>query len=512
MTQIVFKQNLTPKLSTKGKILVAIPLTVQIISVLVMSFMIWTAEQESTNLDQARDITSESLMVAKLIYDADLDLYFCVEAMQKTGVLYPSYLQSYRLKTETMKAHLSLLWKMAVGRPKEKNLIKEMIVTSKNILVINDQMVEKLKNRDLQNTLAIAVVLTDTETYMGKMSRIIAQLVEMEQKDKETNRGMELRHQAQWFLFTSVLLNIIVVLALLQQFNRGTIARLAVLMDNTKRLASHQPLNPALQGGDEIGELDRVFHEAADAMEAAKKRENELMDLKKQIMAMVSHDLRAPLSSLQITLDMLQRNMLGQLPDAAHDKVVASEQSVARLIRMINDLLDVEKLEAGMMEIELRDLPLQVIVERSVDAMDELAKSKGLRITHPDTEFEVRGDGDRLIQVLVNFLSNAVKFAPEGSEIKIDCKKIDDMVEVRVSDRGPGIPEDYRTQIFERYRQVKGEKSKSGTGLGLAICKLVVEMHGGKIGVDPAEGGGSSFFFTIPAAQDMIDDEDEALA
>lgn len=174
---------------------------------------------------------------------------------------------------------------------------------------------------------------------------------------------------------------------------------------------------------------------------------------------------------------------------------------------MINDLLDVEKLEAGMMEMDLRDLPLQVIVDRAIAAVDELAKKKGVDIVTNESELEVKGDGDRLIQVLVNFLSNAIKFSPENSKITINTRLLGDFAELRVNDSGPGIPEEARLQVFERFRQIKGEKAKGGTGLGLAICKLIVEMHSGKIGVDAAEGGGASFWLTVPAVKETFDDD-----
>lgn len=508
MTQIVFKKNLNPKLSTKGKILVAIPLTVQIISVAVMSFMIWTSEQESARLDRSRDIASEALLIAKLVYDTEYHLYEYIEIVKGFQLAPPRLEQQYEYGKLQIREHLSKLWILARERPnEEKAIVREFIRHTKSLLTLLDRIKDSLKQRDLKSVFSLGLIMSESNKYLPRLSSLIAQLSEIEERDMEANKAKEIRAATSWILFASVGLNIIVVLSLLAQFNKGTIARLAVLMDNTKRLASQQTLNPRLEGSDEIGELDRVFHEAADAMDAAKKREKELAELKQQVLAMVSHDLRSPLTSLKLTLDMLQHDMLGKLPDEAHDRVVQSEQSVARLIRMINDLLDVEKLEAGMMEVELRDVPLEVIICRSVEAVDELARSKGLRIVHDETEHEVRADGDRLIQVLVNFLSNAIKFSPEGADICISTTKRENMVELRVTDKGPGIPEDARLKIFERYRQVKGEKSKGGTGLGLAISKLVIEMHGGHIGVDPVEGGGSSFWCTIPAAAEFSEDE-----
>ncbi len=165
----------------------------------------------------------------------------------------------------------------------------------------------------------------------------------------------------------------------------------------------------------------------------------------------------------------------------------------------MNLQIDLEKLEAGKMEVDLRDLPLQVIITRSIEAVEQLFSSKSIRIKQQDTDLEVKGDGDRLIQVLVNLIFNAIKFSPENSELSISCSSQNEFVELRVCDQGPGIPEDKREQVFERFSQIEN-KSKTGTGLGLAICRLIIEMHNGKIGVDQAESGGASFWIHLPRA------------
>lgn len=486
-----------------------IPLTVQIVSVVVMSLMIWSVEKESASIDRSRDISSESLRLAKLIYDAEYELFSFLERLRQGVPSPPVLMLRYKEKHKAIEEHLHVLWNLSKDRPKERPLVEKFVRKTKTLLKMMDMLKERMDGQNLEGVFTLGTIMAQSHEYLPELSYLVEQLAIMgEAEEPQAKFVAGLRKYIVLVLLSSVALNIVVVLVLFAQFNRGTISRLAILMDNTKRLANHQQLNPQLQGEDEIGALDHVFHEAADALEAARQREIELMELKKQIMSMVSHDLRAPLMSIQISLDMLESNMLGELPKAAHEKVVASEQSVDRLVRMINDLLDVEKLEAGMMEMDLRDVPLQVIIDRAVEAVNELAKKKGVEISCNESEIEVKGDGDRLIQVLVNFLSNAIKFSPENSKIMINSRLDGDFAELRVIDSGPGIPEEARAQIFERFRQVKGQKGMGGTGLGLAISKLIVEMHGGKIGVDAAEDGGSSFWFSIPAAKEVLDEDD----
>lgn len=485
-----------------------IPLTVQIVSVVVMSFLLVSAQRESESIDRSRDIAGESLRLAKLIYDAEYELFSFLERMRQGVPSPPILMLRYKEKHKAIEEHLHIIWNLSKDRPKERPLVEKFVKKTKALLRMMDRIKERMDGQNLEGVFTLGMIMSQSQEYLPELSYLVEQLAIMaEAEEPQAQVVKALKNYTLIALLASVAINIVVVLILFIQFNRGTISRLGILMDNTKRLANHQKLNPGLEGDDEIGELDRVFHEAADALETARQRESELMELKKQIMSMVSHDLRAPLMSLQISLDMLESNMLGELPQAAHDKIVASEQSVDRLVRMINDLLDVEKLEAGMMEIDLRDLPLQVIIERAVEAVNELAKKKGVAIVANESEIEVKGDGDRLIQILVNFLSNAIKFSPENSKIEVNSRLNGDFAEVRVNDRGPGIPEEARQQIFERFRQVKGQSGKGGTGLGLAISKLIAEMHGGKIGVDGAEGGGSSFWFTVPAAKEVLDDE-----
>ncbi|HEY9784114.1 MAG TPA: HAMP domain-containing sensor histidine kinase, partial [Candidatus Obscuribacterales bacterium] len=156
------------------------------------------------------------------------------------------------------------------------------------------------------------------------------------------------------------------------------------------------------------------------------------------------------------------------------------------MINLINDLLDIEKLEAGQMEMKLKNIPLWPVIEQSVDAVSHFASSHGVTIDAQPCAQAVYGDHDRLIQVVVNLLSNAVKFSPQGASVFVSFDEHDSFVTVNVKDAGRGVPDQYKALIFERFKQVKSEDAteKKGTGLGLPICKMIVESHGGTIGVE----------------------------
>jgi PAS domain S-box-containing protein len=235
---------------------------------------------------------------------------------------------------------------------------------------------------------------------------------------------------------------------------------------------------------------------------------HEVEKLKKEFVAMVSHELRTPLTSIRGSLGLLAAGKLGQLPDKALRAVAIAERNTVRLTSLINDILDLEKLEAGKMELHFQDVLLKTVIDRSIESVKGLAEQNEIALeVHPDgASRSIRADPDRLVQVLVNLLSNAVKFSPRGSAVTILVEESHGWATVAVLDRGRGIPEAYRERVFERFQQVEQSdaKKKGGSGLGLAICKAIVEQHGGQIGVESEEGKGSRFWFSLPAGAPAV--------
>jgi PAS domain S-box-containing protein len=402
---------------------------------------------------------------------------------------------------------------------------------------------------------------------------------------------------------------VMLALFLWLMFSRDTADSFRVLMDNTRRLAIGQPLNPPLPGKGEIAHLDRVFQDMALALEAARRKERAIIEnaidvicsfdedgtfvqvspasqqlfgythtellgkhfhdliftddmrttgeaishirsgegrgqfenrvkkkdgslvdvlwaiqwsdaeqmmfcvahditerkeierMKQEFVAMVSHDLRTPLTSIQGFLTLLQTGMYGPLNENGEENLATADANITRLIGLINDLLDIEKMESGKLKMEIGDCPLSEVFERSVGGVIGFADSQKVHLVAEPTNLMAFADRDRLVQVLINLISNAIKFSPKDSTIRIEAAKIDDFVEVRVIDKGRGVPEEYRETIFERFQQVRTTDAtqKGGSGLGLAICKAIVEEgHGGTIGVESKEGEGSTFWFRVP--------------
>ena len=228
----------------------------------------------------------------------------------------------------------------------------------------------------------------------------------------------------------------------------------------------------------------------------------EIERMKQEFVAMVSHDLRTPLTSIQGFLTLLSTGMYGDLSKTGAENLSIADSNISRLIALINDLLDIEKMESGKLKMELAQVPLANVFQRSVDAIAGFAEQQGIKLVVVPTQLYAFADSDRLVQVVINLVSNAIKFSPAGGTVRLEAGSADDLVEVRVMDQGRGVPAEFRDSIFERFQQVEASdaKVKGGSGLGLAICRAIVEGHNGIIGVDSEPGKGSTFWFRVPSA------------
>jgi signal transduction histidine kinase len=241
----------------------------------------------------------------------------------------------------------------------------------------------------------------------------------------------------------------------------------------------------------------RLFREIED-----KSRQLEVASQhKSEFLANMSHELRTPLNAIIGFSEVLSEKMFGELNEKQEEYSKDIHASGQHLLSLINDILDLSKIEAGRMELELSDFDLPTAIDNAVMLVRERAGRRNLTL-HRDVDGavgQVRADERKVRQVVLNLLSNAIKFTPEGGRIEIRATPQDGLVEVSVSDTGVGIAPEDQEAVFEEFRQVgTADKKVEGTGLGLTLCRKFVELHGGRIWVKSEVGAGSTFTFTIP--------------
>jgi PAS domain S-box-containing protein len=236
-----------------------------------------------------------------------------------------------------------------------------------------------------------------------------------------------------------------------------------------------------------------------------RKRLERLQD---EFITTVSHELRTPMTSIAGSLGLMIGGAAGGLPPAAAHLIEIAHANCRRLVRLVNDILDIKKLESGQMDFHFQRCPARLLVEQAIEANRGFADGYGVRIRLDAAAeaFDVQVDPDRFVQVITNLLSNAFKFSPAGEEVVVTIETCGDNVHIAVRDRGAGIPADFKPRIFEKFAQANTAhgQQKSGTGLGLSIVRQIVMQMNGQVGFDDAPGGGTIFYVDLPSADQFV--------
>jgi PAS domain S-box-containing protein len=224
--------------------------------------------------------------------------------------------------------------------------------------------------------------------------------------------------------------------------------------------------------------------------------------MKNEFVSTVSHELRTPLTSIAGSLGMITGGVFGPLPAPLQQMIDIAHENSQRLIFMINDLLDMDKLLAGNIQLELQEQPLQPLLQQACAANQGYGVERrvAVRLVAAAPAGLVRVDGPRVLQVLANLISNAIKFSPSDDCVQIEASTQGDWLRVTVTDHGPGVPAAFRARIFTKFAQADSSdtRQRGGTGLGLAISRELIERMGGRIGFDSEEGAGARFYFELP--------------
>jgi signal transduction histidine kinase len=256
----------------------------------------------------------------------------------------------------------------------------------------------------------------------------------------------------------------------------------------------------------EVDQLASAFNAMAGETEATVAGLRELDRMKSEFVSVVSHELRTPLTSIRGSLGLVASGAMGELPTDAHEMLRIAVTNTDRLVRLINDILDLERIESGIEALQLAPNSLDEIVDEAVRSVEGTAQQAGITLATVPSGAVVQADHDRLVQAVTNLLANAVKFSDPGATVRVDAVERGVWVALRVIDQGRGIPAGKLESIFGRFQQVDASdaREKGGTGLGLAITQSIVERHGGRIEVTSEIGKGSTFTIALPLLQSPV--------
>jgi signal transduction histidine kinase len=475
------------KLSHKIIGLVCFPLFCEFLFVGALLILLSTSDTQITALEHSKAVVSRVNELAGLLYGHVLML-----ARQQFSLGGEPISGDEGDLRETMQQ----LDELTYRNPDEAREAKKTIELTRRILGYTKTMEDSGSWQESSNAPKLFMLTTE---LIGTTRNFLRTEKQSQTTSDVGAMAENSRKNIYYLLLALLVLSTLITIGVAWRLQKTIAERLGVMRDNTYRLASNLPMHKIVEGSDEIAKLDEVFHQMADALKEAELERKRNEQLKADFVAMVSHDLRTPLTSTQLFISLLTQPIMDGID--VPTKAKKAEIEIARLIRLINNLLDLEKAEGKVgFEVLIDSVPLSAVIQQAVAAVEDYGKQSNVKIEAPKTDLVVDADEDKIVQVLVNLVSNAIKFSPPQSTVRIEIKSDPEYIEISIIDSGRGIPKQFHQAIFDRYKQVTvaDERLKGGTGLGLAICKIIVELHGGKIGVESEEGQGSRFWFRLP--------------
>ncbi|HEY9755971.1 MAG TPA: HAMP domain-containing sensor histidine kinase [Oculatellaceae cyanobacterium] len=296
------------------------------------------------------------------------------------------------------------------------------------------------------------------------------------------------------FVIAGFVLNICLSVLSILLVNADQSKRLNTLVENARNLPKNEPLQ-TVPGADELAYLDNALHQAsASLVEAAAMRAS--------LMQMVAHDMRSPLTSCKLSLDLIELEH-EHLSPAVQKQLRSLKSNVDRLTGLTSDLLLIEQLENNQIQMTIEPDEVRDVTESAILSLNSAAINKNIQVRNEVDRCYAQLDRKRILQVLVNYLSNAIKFSPEGSVIVVTSVSNETTIKVSVQDKGAGVSKAEQALVFDKFFQTQNGKRAGGAGLGLTISKAIVNAHHGEVGVTSEPGSGSTFWFSLPLVQKL---------
>ncbi len=473
----------------KGLIMAAVPLLLGLIYLAALSFLLENAQVVAEREYRSRTIVSEANQAQRDLFDAGSAIiawnYMRNDALRKR-------LDDAIAVIPERAAKLKALLKDDPSRTERLKAVEAQAQSVVTVLNWHKRQIEASPQDvyHFQFGKFRSQIEGSFKTYVDELHRLTSEERQI-QENLPTNvegRKQELR----LYMLAGALLNLLLSLGVVVYFSRDIAARLKILSRNAELFVEHKPLLAPIEGSDEVAELDVAFRKMADDVARAE-------EMKQAFVAMVSHDLRSPLAAINGAVELVESGLYGEITEKGKKRLRTAQTECDRLLLLVNELLDIEKMEAGMMEMKLAPTDLAELVVQSINSVKTLAETNAVKIEVFGDHAIVSVDKERIMQVFINLLSNAIKYSPQGSTITVSVAMKQDSAHIKIEDQGQGIPRHMLESVFDRFQQAHG--GGAGTsGLGLAICKAIVEAHGGKIGVVSEVGSGSMFWLHLPTS------------
>ncbi|MBY0356904.1 MAG: PAS domain S-box protein [Candidatus Obscuribacterales bacterium] len=600
-------------LKNKGLILVGVPVVIGLIFASIMSLILIQADQETAKQRHNRAII---LNAGKLTLVA----YAMVGELQDkpTPAQWEELNQRVKARMKDAEDILSKLRDLIANDP---HLLKDVLNSGDGIsqlrAIVIDSADNIIKMHGCNETTLSEIFDGNTR---NRIKPIVADIYDSLDALASTATQMDsllperiasLRRNQSELLILALIFSVLASLALAIYFTKNITGRLKTLQDNSRRLASGQELKAPMNGADEIAQLDHVFHDMAESLNEARRKENAVFDnsqdvictlspdsiflqinpackrlwgysnadllglslsnivladdlertvqtifkcrnenepqtfenrilrkdgstsdmlwsiswseieqalfavahdiskrkelerIKQEVLAMVSHDLRTPITVIQGVAKLMTIGAFGELPAAAKQELISVNDNSSDLLNLINNLLDLEKLESGQMTFVKEELAAGALFEEVNEAIKASAAKKEIKLVIRPSDAVIQADPERIKQVIINLLTNAITASSNKSNIELSATTDQVFLKVQIIDQGKGIDQSAKAELFERYKtSAPHNKVRSGPGLGLPICKYIVEAHGGNIGFESSKNG-SVFWFTLPLANEI---------
>lgn len=422
-----------------------------------------------------------------------------------SGYLSSGATDSFRLKqaNETFATAKDCLKQIRAQAPHDQSVLAQSLDDLENQSI---PALERLRNQCLkmdnqaggENKLLALYQLKPLIRQASRINDIYTAVVE----DSDKQRQVRILEQTQLvarirsLVLSCLVFNIVFSAVALYLFRRSLLLRLQVILARSKALAELEDVGPALSGVDEFAEIDNCIVEARTELVAAEK-------FRSQVVAMVAHDMRSPLASAMTSLEMLEEKFFGPLTPEAEKKIGSITTSLNRLVLLIDEFLDLDKLRRKELELEVSEFILSEMIVDVVASLEAMAAKNGIKIEVKAVAFAVSADKARMRQVLTNLLSNAIKFSPRDTTIVVSAGSTSKQWSLSVIDQGKGLSEQAKKELFQPYAPSEASAlAIKGSGLGLFICRWFTEAHGGKLEARPNQGQpGTTFCLTVPHAQ-----------